>query len=51
MQVTLTAEMQAFVTEKVRAGQFKSADEAVNFLLALVKEHEELSPAASPTTA
>ena len=44
MQVTLTPEMQAFVAEKVRAGQFASADEAVNLLLALVKEQEELTP-------
>jgi len=37
--------MEEFVAEKVRSGQFASADDAVNFLLAVLKEQEELSPA------
>ena len=44
MTVSLTPEMQAFVAEKVRAGQFASADEAVNALLAMTMEQERLTP-------
>ena len=44
MQVTLSPEMQEYVAEKVRAGQFASADEAVNFLLAAAKGQERLDP-------
>ena len=44
MTVSLTPEMQAFIAEKVRAGQFGSADEAVNALLAMTMEQERLTP-------
>ena len=44
MDVTLTPEVQRFVEEKVKSGQYGSADEAVNRLLALVKERESLGP-------
>ena len=44
MTVSLTREMQEYVNEKVRTGQFASAEEAVNGLLALFKEQEELTP-------
>ena len=43
MTVSLTPEMQAFVVEKVRAGQFASVDEAVNALLAMTMEQERLT--------
>ena len=40
MTVSLTAEMAKFVADKVRAGVYRSADEAVNALLALSREQE-----------
>ena len=44
MQVTLSPEMKEYIAEKVRAGQFASADEAVNFLLAAARDQERLAP-------
>ena len=44
MNVSLSAEMEKFVAEKVRTGQCASADEAVNGLLSMLKEQEALSP-------
>ena len=44
MNVSLSAEMEKFVAEKVRAGQYASADEAVNGLLSMLKGQEALSP-------
>ena len=44
MTVSLTPEMQSFIAEKVRAGQFASADEAVNALLAMTMAQERLTP-------
>ena len=40
MKVVLRNEAQRFVEEKVRSGQYASAEEAVNALLALVQEQE-----------
>jgi Arc/MetJ-type ribon-helix-helix transcriptional regulator len=40
MTVSLSPEMQAFIAAKVRAGQFTSADEAVNRLLGELLERE-----------
>ena len=44
MNVSLTPDVQEYVEQKVRTGQYASAEEAVNTLLALVREQEELSP-------
>ena len=44
MTVMLTPEMEQFVAEKVRAGVYRSADEAVNALLAMTREQERLTP-------
>ena len=43
MTVCLTPELQRFVDEKVRAGEFSSADEAVNTLLSYIVQQEQLS--------
>jgi antitoxin ParD1/3/4 len=43
MTVSLTPEVQKFVAEKVRARQYRSADEAVNALLAMTMQHERLT--------
>ena len=43
MTVRLTPEIEAFVAEKVRAGLYRSADEAVNALLATTREQERLT--------
>ena len=40
MTFTLNAELERFIAEKVRAGHFGSADEAVNSLLGCLKEQE-----------
>ena len=45
MVVSLSAAAKTFVDEKVRAGQFASAEEAVNGLLSVVQEQERLTPA------
>ena len=42
--VRLNSAMAKFVAAKVRAGQFASADEAVNGLLAVLKGQEKLTP-------
>jgi antitoxin ParD1/3/4 len=44
MSISLKPDVQAFVDEKVRTGQFKSPDEAVNALLAHVRHQEQLTP-------
>ena len=44
MTVSLTPEMEQFVAEKVRAGVYRTADEAVNSLLAMSREQEKLTP-------
>jgi putative addiction module CopG family antidote len=43
MNVSLNSEVERFVAEKVRAGQYRSADEAVNGLLAKLKEQERVN--------
>jgi len=45
MTVSLQPNVQQFIDEKVRAGQFASTEEAVNSLLEQVREQESLSPA------
>ena len=40
MNVSLTPDVERFVAEKVRAGEYQSVDEAVNELLARLKEQE-----------
>lgn len=44
MTISLTPEVEEFVAEKIRAGQYGSADEAVNALLAMTMDHERLTP-------
>jgi putative addiction module CopG family antidote len=44
MTVSLSKAMEKFVAAKVRAGQYRSADKAVNALLAETAERERLSP-------
>jgi len=44
MTVRLTAELERYIAEKVRSGEYGSPQEAVNSLLAGVKEQEALSP-------
>ena len=44
MTVSLTPEMEKFIAEKVRSGQFRTSDEAVNALLAETAERERLTP-------
>ena len=44
MTVSLTPEMEKFIAEKVRTGQFRTSDEAVNALLAENAERERLAP-------
>jgi len=43
MTVSLTPELQRFVDEKVKAGDFASADEAVNHLLSFAVAQDQLS--------
>jgi Arc/MetJ-type ribon-helix-helix transcriptional regulator len=38
VQVKLKSDIAEFIAEKVRAGEFASADEAVNFLLTAAKD-------------
>ena len=45
MTISLTPELQRFVDKKVKAGDFASADEAVNKLLSFVVAQDELSAA------
>jgi len=44
MTISLTPEVQEFVAEKVRSGQYRSAEEAVNALLAMTMQQERLTP-------
>ena len=44
MTISLKPEVQEFVAEKVRSGQYPSAEEAVNALLAMAMEQERLTP-------
>ena len=44
MTVSLTPSVEKFVAEKVRSGQYRSAEEAVNALLAMSMEQEQLTP-------
>ena len=44
MTVSLTPEVERFIAEKVRAGQYRTTDEAVNALLAESAERERLTP-------
>ena len=42
MKVTLTPELAAIIKERVRAGEFGSADDAVNSLLSYIIGQEQL---------
>ena len=44
MHVAHSPEVQKFVEEKVKTGQCRSAEEAVNRILALIREQESLTP-------
>jgi antitoxin ParD1/3/4 len=44
MTISLTPEVQKFVAEKVRSGQYKTPDEAVNALLSMTMQQERLTP-------
>jgi len=44
MNVTLTPEVRKFVEQKVMSGRYRSPDEVVNGLLALIQHQEGLSP-------
>ena len=41
MNVSLTPELDRFVTKKVRSGRYKSASEVVREALRLLEEHEQ----------
>lgn len=43
MKVSLTPELERFVEEKVRAGQYESADDVVNSAVAMLRQQETLS--------
>jgi antitoxin ParD1/3/4 len=43
MTISLRPELQRFVEERVRAGEYATADEAVNSLLSFVAQQEELT--------
>ena len=43
MKVNLAPELERFVEEKVRAGQYQSADEVVNSAVAMLRQQETLS--------
>lgn len=45
MQVSLTPELQRFVEEKLKSGDFESASDVVGSALAMWKAQEELSSA------
>lgn len=49
MNVILSADAQKFVERKVRNGEYASAEEAVNSLLANLQAQEELTPADPDT--
>src|SRR4051794_37487938 len=42
MEITLPSDLQKFVEEKVREGQFASADQVIVGALAVLREQEEL---------
>lgn len=44
MEIRLTADLEKFVEEKVRAGQFASATEMINNALLLLKDHQVSLP-------
>jgi antitoxin ParD1/3/4 len=44
MNVSITPEIQEYIRDKIQTGQFSSADEAVNALLAMVREQERMTP-------
>ena len=44
MKVSLTSDIQGFIERKVQSGQYASADEAVNALLAHTRAQEEMTP-------
>jgi antitoxin ParD1/3/4 len=44
MTVRLTAELERYIAEKVRSGEYASPQEAVNSLLSGLKEQEALTP-------
>jgi antitoxin ParD1/3/4 len=44
MNVTLHPDIEKFVADKVRTGQFSSAEQAVNELLSQLREQDELGP-------
>ena len=44
MNVTLRPDLKKFVERKVKEGRYASAEEAVNSLLSLAKEQEQLTP-------
>lgn len=43
MNVSLSPELERFVEEKIRAGQYQSADEVVNSAIAMLRQQETLS--------
>ncbi len=43
MNVTLRPELERFVAEKVKAGQFESPEDAVNSALTILREQETLT--------
>jgi putative addiction module CopG family antidote len=45
MNFLLKPELERFIAEKVKAGQYASADEIVNEALEILKEQDEFSPA------
>ena len=44
MNFLLKPELERFIAEKVKAGQYASADEIVNEALEILKEQDEFSP-------
>ena len=44
MTISLRPELENYVAEKVRTGQYRSAEEAVNALLAMTMDQERLTP-------
>jgi antitoxin ParD1/3/4 len=43
MNVSLSPELELFVNEKVRAGQYQTADEVINSALSVLQQQETLS--------
>ena len=44
MNIVLKPELEQFIADKVRAGQYANVDEIVNEALGVLKEQEEFSP-------